>query len=71
MPVLIIKSYNINKTPNLTKMYICPVYKTVARQVKGGVGGYVFPAQLRTKEPADKWTCAGVGLILDVEGFDK
>jgi hypothetical protein len=30
---------------------------------------YVFPAQLRTKYPAAKWTLGGVALILDI-GFN-
>lgn len=67
MPIITVRSYNINKPPNLSKMYICPTYKTVNR----GAAEYVFTAQLRTKDHPDKWCCAGVGLILDVEGFDK
>jgi hypothetical protein len=32
---------------------------------------YVSAAQLRSaKDHPDKWRCAGVALILDVEGFD-
>lgn len=67
MPIFVLKSYNINKTPNMSKMYICPSYRTVNR----GAAEYVFPAQLRTKDHPDKWACAGVALIFDVEGFDS
>ena len=29
---------------------------------------YLFEAQLKTKQPPQKWILAGVALILDVEG---
>jgi len=64
MPILIVRSYNVNKPPNMSKMYRCPTYKTVNRSA----AEYVFPAQLKSKENPDKWRCAGVALILDVEG---
>lgn len=44
-------------------VYQCPVYKTVDR-----MNTYVFPAQLKTKVPADKWVIQGVAMILDVPG---
>jgi len=42
-------------------IYICPTYCVPIRRPY-----YVFPAQLRTKAPPDKWVLAGVALILDV-----
>jgi dynein heavy chain len=41
--------------------YICPTYAVPIRRPY-----YVFPAQLRTKAIADKWTLAGVAIILDM-----
>ena len=43
--------------------FMCPVYKTKDR----GSTRYVFTAQLKTKDPPQKWTLAGAALILDVE----
>jgi len=43
--------------------YICPVYKTKKR----GAVTYVFSAQLKTKDPPQKWTLAGAAIILDAE----
>jgi dynein heavy chain len=48
-------------TDNEKGVYICPTYSTPQRRPF-----YVFPAQLRTKHPAAKWTLAGVALILDI-----
>uniref|UniRef100_A0A7S3YCK6 Uncharacterized protein n=1 Tax=Lotharella globosa TaxID=91324 RepID=A0A7S3YCK6_9EUKA len=42
-------------------VYTCPVYKTTFRGPT-----YVFNATLRTKHPADKWTLAGVVMLLEV-----
>eukprot|EP01022_Parablepharisma_sp_SALTPOND_P010884 TRINITY_DN144_c0_g3_i1.p1 TRINITY_DN144_c0_g3~~TRINITY_DN144_c0_g3_i1.p1 ORF type:complete len:4665 (-),score=723.90 TRINITY_DN144_c0_g3_i1:29991-43985(-) len=44
-------------------LYICPVYKTKKR----GPNTFVFTAQLKTKDPPQKWTLAGAAIILDVE----
>mmetsp|Transcript_9657 Transcript_9657/g.9341 ORF Transcript_9657/g.9341 Transcript_9657/m.9341 type:complete len:247 (+) Transcript_9657:273-1013(+) len=44
-------------------VYKCPVYKTENRGAT-----YVFTAQLKTKQPYQKWILAGVAMILDVEG---
>jgi len=41
--------------------YVCPTYCVPIRRPY-----YVFPAQLRTKAPADKWVLAGVAMILDI-----
>jgi dynein heavy chain len=43
--------------------YICPVYKTKKR----GPTTFVFTAQLKTKDPSQKWTLAGAAIILDAE----
>jgi dynein heavy chain len=42
-------------------IYICPAYCVPIRRPY-----FVFPAQLRTKAPADKWVLAGVAIILDI-----
>jgi len=42
-------------------MYICPTYCVPTRRPY-----FVFPAQLRTKAPPDKWVLAGVAMILDI-----
>jgi dynein heavy chain len=42
-------------------LYICPAYCVPIRRPF-----FVFPAQLKTKQPADKWVLAGVAIILDV-----
>ncbi len=47
--------------------YICPVYKTKMRHTTT----YVFNAQLKTKDPPQKWTIQGAAIILDVEGEDR
>jgi len=44
-------------------IFICPTYCTPTRRPY-----YVFPAQLRTKQPPQKWVLGGVALILDI-GF--
>jgi len=67
MPIVIVKSFNVNKPINVSKLYRCPTYKTSWR----GAAEYVFGALLKTKDHPDKWRCAGVALILDVEGFDS
>eukprot|EP00931_Biecheleriopsis_adriatica_P107676 TRINITY_DN819_c0_g1_i4.p1 TRINITY_DN819_c0_g1~~TRINITY_DN819_c0_g1_i4.p1 ORF type:complete len:2563 (-),score=618.44 TRINITY_DN819_c0_g1_i4:48-7736(-) len=41
--------------------YICPTYCVPTRRPY-----FVFPAQLRTKHPPDKWVLAGVAMILDI-----
>mmetsp|Transcript_130364 Transcript_130364/g.237027 ORF Transcript_130364/g.237027 Transcript_130364/m.237027 type:complete len:625 (-) Transcript_130364:230-2104(-) len=44
-------------------MYICPTYCVPTRRPY-----FVFPAQLRTKQPPAKWVLAGVAMILDIGG---
>lgn len=42
-------------------VYLCPTYAVPTRRPH-----FVFVAQLRTKQPAAKWTLAGVAIILDI-----
>lgn len=42
-------------------VYLCPCYSVPSRK-----GHFVFEAQLRTKQPREKWVLAGVALILDI-----
>jgi dynein heavy chain len=60
MPVITIRSLPIAKVDRRDQ-YECPVYKTQARGPT-----YVVGMFLRTKQPARKWTIAGVGLLLDI-----
>lgn len=63
MPVVNCKAQLINESKEEKGVYQCPVYKTENRGAT-----YVFTAQLKTKQPPQKWILAGVALILDVEG---
>ncbi|RNF12557.1 dynein heavy chain 9, axonemal isoform 2 [Trypanosoma rangeli] len=60
MPIMTVRSLPLAKIDRRDQ-YECPVYKT---QQRGP--GFVVGFWLRTKQPARKWTIAGVGLILDV-----
>ncbi|ESS67196.1 hypothetical protein TCDM_04102 [Trypanosoma cruzi Dm28c] len=60
MPIMTVRSLPLSKIDRRDQ-YECPVYKT---QQRGP--GYVVGFWLKTKQPAKKWTIAGVGLILDV-----
>jgi dynein heavy chain len=60
MPVITVRSQQLNKIDRRDQ-YECPVYKTQARGPTFVVGMF-----LKTKQPARKWTIAGVGLLLDV-----
>ena len=42
-------------------IYICPTYCVPTRRPY-----YVFPAQVRTKQPPGKWVLGGVALFLDI-----
>eukprot|EP01059_Diplonema_ambulator_P034997 TRINITY_DN8108_c0_g1_i2.p1 TRINITY_DN8108_c0_g1~~TRINITY_DN8108_c0_g1_i2.p1 ORF type:complete len:304 (+),score=68.93 TRINITY_DN8108_c0_g1_i2:3-914(+) len=61
MPVITIKALPSSKV-NRKDQYPCPLYKT---QQRGN--GYVTTLYLRTKQPAIKWTIAGVACVLDVD----
>jgi len=60
MPVILCKAGQMSDKVDKNQ-YICPTYCVPIRRPY-----YVFPAQLRTKAIADKWTLAGVAMILDV-----
>jgi dynein heavy chain len=60
MPVIICKAGPMMEKVDKNS-YICPTYATPIRRPY-----FVFPAQLRTKAIADKWTLAGVAMILDM-----
>ncbi|CCD17691.1 unnamed protein product [Trypanosoma congolense IL3000] len=60
MPIMTVRSLPLSKIDRRDQ-YECPVYKT---QQRGP--GFVVGFWLKTKQPAKKWTIAGVGLILDV-----
>merc|ERR1711871_266331 len=60
MPIVFCKASFITAAPT-TGVYKCPVYKT---RTRGNT--YVFSAMLKTKSPAERWTLAGVALLLDV-----
>ncbi len=59
MPVITCKAILAEKLER-TGVYRCPVYKT---QQRGPT--YVFTANLRSKQPAEKWTLAGVTMVLE------
>ena len=47
-------------------IYRCPCYKTELRRSEvRGIENFVFTAQLRTESPSERWTLAGVALLLD------
>ena len=62
MQVLLIRAVLAEKA-ELRDVYQCPVYTTEARFRQE-----VFTAQLKSKQPCNKWTMAGVALFLDVTG---
>ena len=53
-------------------IYRCPVYRQTERATPGlhapGTG-FVFIMQLETKQPASKWTMAGVAMLLATDWF--
>merc|ERR1719387_1748288 len=60
MPVIVCKAGPMSDKVDKNS-YVCPTYATPIRR-----SYFVFPAQLRTKAPPDKWTLAGVAMILDM-----
>jgi len=60
MPVIICKAGPMQERAD-KNAYVCPTYATPIRRPY-----FVFPAQLRTKATPDKWTLAGVAMILDM-----
>jgi len=60
IPVIICKAVALNQVPS-SGVYECPVYKT---QQRGPT--FVFKAQLKTRQPPERWVLAGVALIMDI-----
>merc|ERR1719421_364586 len=60
MPVVNCKAGLVDEKEN-KNLYICPAYCVPTRRPY-----FVFPAQLRTKQPPQKWVLGGVALILDI-----
>ena len=60
MPVIFIKAITQDKQ-DLRNMYECPVYKT---RLRGPT--FVWTFNLKTKEKPEKWTMAGVAILLQV-----
>jgi dynein heavy chain len=60
MPVILIKAVQADKAETRDS-YQCPVYKTAKRG-----NSYVFTAQLRSKHGQNKWTLAGVSMLMEV-----
>jgi dynein heavy chain len=60
MPVIVCKAGPMSDKVDKNS-YVCPTYATPIRRPY-----FVFPAQLRTKALPDKWTLAGVAMILDM-----
>jgi len=66
MPVIQMRAILAEKE-DLRGVYVCPVYKQTERATPGTATpgtGFVFPMQLKTKQPPAKWTMAGVALLL-------
>jgi len=69
MPVIQMKSILAEKEDR-RGVYLCPVYKQTERATPGTAtpgSGFVFMMQLKTKQPAAKWTMAGVAMLLAID----
>lgn len=60
MPVLYVRAAPAEEQ-ELKNTYACPVYRTKQRGPT-----YVCTLQLQTRQPAARWTLAGVALLLSV-----
>ncbi len=60
MPVIICKA-GLALDREEKNVYMCPTYCTPGRRPD-----FVFLAQLRTKQPPQKWILGGVAMILDI-----
>ena len=60
LQVLLIRAVPAEKA-ELRDVYYCPVYATEARFRQE-----IMTAQLKSKQPSNVWTAAGVALFLDV-----
>ena len=61
MPVIHCRAMPESDLKDMKNVYICPTYATSKRRPY-----YVFSAQLKTKASPEKWTMAGVAMILDI-----
>uniref|UniRef100_A0A7S2NI24 Dynein heavy chain n=1 Tax=Haptolina brevifila TaxID=156173 RepID=A0A7S2NI24_9EUKA len=69
MPVIQMRAILAEKE-DLRGVYVCPVYKQTERATPGTATpgtGFVFAMQLKTKQPASKWTMAGVAMLLGTD----
>lgn len=69
MPIINIRAILAEKE-DLRGVYVCPVYKQTERATPGTATpgtGFVFPMQLKTKQPPSKWTMAGVAMLLAID----
>ena len=69
MPVILMKAILAEKEDR-RGVYLCPVYKQTERATPGTAtpgSGFVFMMQLKTKQPAAKWTMAGVAMLLAID----
>ena len=69
MPVILMKAI-LGEKEDRRGVYLCPVYKQTERATPGTATpgtGFVFMMQLKTKQPATKWTMAGVAMLLAID----
>merc|ERR1712070_205467 len=69
MPIVQMRAILAEKE-DLRGVYVCPVYKQTERATPGTATpgtGFVFPMQLKTKQPPSKWTMAGVAMLLAID----
>mmetsp|Transcript_7103 Transcript_7103/g.15934 ORF Transcript_7103/g.15934 Transcript_7103/m.15934 type:complete len:721 (-) Transcript_7103:346-2508(-) len=69
MPIINMRAILAEKE-DLRGVYVCPVYKQTERATPGTATpgtGFVFPMQLKTKQPPSKWTMAGVAMLLAID----
>jgi len=72
MPILWLKPVH-NVTPKTEGMYMCPIYKTLARygtlSTTGHSTNFVMMVTIPTKEDDEKWIKAGVAAFTSLK-FD-
>jgi len=69
MPVIQMRAILAEKE-DLRGVYVCPVYKQTERATPGTATpgtGFLLNMQLKTKQPATKWTMAGVAMLLAID----
>ena len=77
---ILVQTVSVAPTSSFAPAGSCPAMATEADACEGNPspgdwpltphpdGGYIFTANLKTKEPAHKWTMAGVALLADISG---